>query len=524
MRSLLVNHRAEVKTMSYEQNDQTSSTHDGRVSHTNQHRKGMFRGSTVLVIVLVSILVSSMVTMLVFNPEYEVSPSVSQPSNPSASSDGIDESKLAKISEAYQVIMENYVLEVDETALIEGAIEGMLNTLEDPYSVYMSPETAEQFQQSLSSSFEGIGAEVMLKDGRVTIVSPIKDSPAEKAGIRTNDQIISVNGENIEGMDLNQAVLKIRGPKGTEAVLEIIRPGMSEPITITVIRDEIPLETVYSERINANGKTFGKIELTSFAQNTADRFAEELNALEQEGIDGLIIDVRGNPGGYLNAVDKIGQLIVPNKSVITEIRDRTGVGTAYRSNLDDKKPYPIVILTNEGSASASEILAAALQEAGNYKVVGEPSFGKGTVQSTVTLHDNSQIKITVAKWLTPSQEWINETGVQPDILVSQPDYFKAAPIMTDPVLQKDMNNSQVENLQIILKGIGYDPGRTDGYFSAETEQAVKAFQEDNDLNVSGKVDEETAIKLQDTLVEVIRDPQRDRQLQEAVQTLIGEIQ
>jgi len=431
--------------------------------------------------------------------------------------------KLSKITEAYDLIRQNYVLEVDEEKLLEGAIEGMLNTLEDPYSVYMNPETAEQFKSSLQSSFEGIGAEVMLQNNRVTIVAPIRNAPAEKAGLRPNDQIISVNGENIEGLDLYQAVLKIRGPKNTKAVLEIARPGVSENITITVVRDEIPIETVYSETINSGGKKFGKIQITSFGASTAEDFAKAFTKFEKNKVDGLVIDVRGNPGGYLDAVREIGKMLVPNEGIITSIQNRDGEKVVYRSTLKEKVKFPITILVDNGSASASEILAAALQEAGNYKVVGKTTFGKGTVQNTVSLKDESEIKITIAKWLTPKDNWIHQKGVKPDVEVDQPAYFHAAPINAEKPLEKEMNNDQVKNLQIILKGLGYDPGREDGFFSAETEMAVKSFQAKNNLPASGKVDEKTASLLQEQLIQVIKDPKNDVQLKKALEVLLEEI-
>lgn len=496
----------------------------------------IFKGRTVFMLLGLSIVVSSILTMLLLGivmqeeaQSYETGDKGEQNQGQTKEqangrpeiSEEVEE-KFIKIKEAFEIIRTSYVLDVDENLMLEGAIEGMLNTLEDPYSVYMDPDAAEQFRSSLQSSFEGIGAEVSLQNGRVTIVSPIRGAPAEKAGLRPNDQIISVNGESIEGLDLHRAVLMIRGPKGTEAELEIARPGVAETISISVVRDEIPLETIYTETIKANGKRFGKIEITSFAQKTAQDFAKALANFEDEDIDGLVIDVRGNPGGYLDAVREIGKLIVPNESIITQIQNREGEKVAYRSSLKEPKPYPITILVDKGSASASEILAAAMQEAGHYKVVGITSFGKGTVQSTVRMDDTSEIKITIAKWLTPNENWIHGTGVQPDVEVHQPDYFQALPIQVQEPLARNTNNSQVRNLQVILRGLGYDPGREDGFYSAETEIAVRSFQAKNDLDASGEVDEATAAQMQEKLIEVIRDPQNDLQLQKAVELLLKE--
>lgn len=237
-----------------------------------------------------------------------------------------------KIKQAFDLISDNYVEEVDHNELIEGAIQGMISTLEDPYSVYMDKETAEQFSQNLESSFEGIGAEVSMVDGKVTIVAPFKDSPAEKAGLKPNDQVIRVDGESIEGLDLYEAVLKIRGEKGTVVKLDILRPGVTEVMTIPVTRDEIPLETVYPEMKTYNGKKIGYIEVTSYAEDTAPDFEAAVNKLEEEGMDGLVIDVRGNPGGYLQSVE---EMLKPNTSDTIVIIARAPVGITT--------PAPIII-------------------------------------------------------------------------------------------------------------------------------------------------------------------------------------
>lgn len=427
---------------------------------------------------------------------------------------------FAKILEAYEIIQNSYYDKeaVDANTLIEGAIKGMINVLNDPYTTYMNVEQHSKFEESLGSSFEGIGTEVMIQNNRVTIVSPFKDSPAEKAGLRPNDQIISVDGENIEGMDLNEAVKKIRGPKGTKVKLEIYRPGVSETFTVVVTRDTIPLESVYSDIIEMEGKKIGKIEITSFSENTAERFKEEYDSLKRNGVKGIVIDVRGNPGGYLQAVLGIAGRLIPQDQLILQVEDRDGNREVYRGSAKEAH-LPLVVLTDEGSASASEILAAALKDSG-VPVVGATTFGKGTVQVAKMLDDGSSIKITIAKWLTPNGTWIHEKGIEPTIQVQQPDYFYAAPIHTENgPIQREMNGAEVQNVQLILRGLGYDTSRNDGYFDESTEAAVRAFQKDHNLNVTGVIDEETAEKMQEKLIEKIRDPNNDLQLQKAYETL-----
>lgn len=430
--------------------------------------------------------------------------------------------QMEKIQQAYELISSRYVEETDAEKLIQGAIQGMVNTLEDPYSVYMDKDTAEQFTQSLESSFEGIGAEVGMQNGKVTIVSPFRGSPAEKAGLQPNDQILKVDDEDIEGLDLYEAVLKIRGEKGTVVTLEIQRPGVQEPFKVDVTRDTIPIETVYSETIEQDGKKVGYIQITSFSQDTGKDFQEQLAALEEQNIEGLVVDVRGNPGGLLDQVQIIAAELVTKEKPYVQIEQRNGEKQRFFSSLTEKKPYEIVTLIDKGSASASEILAGALKEAGNYEVVGDASFGKGTVQQALELGDGSNLKLTLYKWLTPDGNWIHNDGVEPTVPVKQPDYFYANPINMeeDEELALDANSEKVKNVQVMLKGLGFDPGREDGYFSKETEDAVKSFQAENDLSTSGKVDSQTAEQLQAQLLEAVRAKENDVQLKEAIKTLL----
>jgi len=425
---------------------------------------------------------------------------------------------LAKVAQAYNLIKEHYLEEVDDEELIEGAIQGMLEILEDPYSSYMDVEVMERFNEQIESSFEGIGAEVSLIDGVVTIVAPIKESPAEKAGLRPNDQIIKIDQESIEGLDLNEAVERIRGEKGTEVVLEISRPGVSESFEVTVVRDEIPIETVHAETLDVAGKQTGIIEITSFSETTAADFVTALDEMEAANIDGLVIDVRGNPGGLLNSVEDILKHFVPKDLPYVQTEDQQGNRQPFYSDLDEKKDYPISVLIDSGSASASEILAVALKEIG-YEVIGQASHGKGTVQQAVPLGDGTTLKLTFYKWLSPKGTWIHEKGVQPTIEVEQPDYYYSHPIRTDEPLSINDSGEAVENIQVMLTGLGYDTGGKDGKFDQATVAAVQEFQKNNELPVTGEVDERTAELIERNVVEKIRAGEDDIQLDEAIKSL-----
>ncbi|HZG70139.1 MAG TPA: S41 family peptidase [Chondromyces sp.] len=429
--------------------------------------------------------------------------------------------ELHKVQTAYDLISAKYVEKVDREKLVEGAIEGMLSSLDDPYSVYMDAETVNQFNDTLDSSFEGIGAEITVIDGKLIIVAPFKNSPAEDAGLKPNDQIISIDGKKVSGLNLYDATKKIRGEKGSTVKLGIMREGVSKPIELKVKRDEIPLETVNAKIKQENSQSIGYIEITSFSERTGRDFKAKLASLEEKDIKGLIIDVRGNPGGLLTSVEEIlKELVTANKPYL-QIEERTGKKVPYFTERKQSKPYPITVLIDKGSASASEILAGSLKEAEGYTVIGEKSFGKGTVQQAVPLGDGSNIKLTTFKWLTPNGNWIHRKGIEPNIEIRQPDYFHVHPLQIEKTLKLEDNNDQVKNAQEMLEGLGYGPGRTDGYFNKQTEKAVRAFQMQNSLKATGQIDTKTAEVLEGRLIESIQDDRNDLQLQTALK-YIGE--
>lgn len=428
---------------------------------------------------------------------------------------------IQKVKLAYDLINQHFYEEVDENELLEGAIQGMLETLDDPYSSYMNEEAMKRFNEQIQSSFQGIGAEVSMIEGKVTIVAPIKDSPAEKAGLRPNDQILEVNHESLDGLDINEAVEKIRGEKGSEVVLLVQRKGASKPFEVKIIRDDIPLYTVHTDTENVDGKKTGIISIRTFSETTDEEFAEALHELEADGMEGLIIDVRGNPGGLLNSIEEILQHFVPKDIPYLQREDRDGNRDKYYTKLDKKKPYPINVLIDEGSASASEILAVALKETG-YDVVGTTSFGKGTVQQAVPLTDDqngSTIKLTFYKWLSPEGNWIHKEGVTPTVEQKQPDFYYANPIVVEKTFRLDNTDEQIKNAQVLLKGIGYDPGREDGYFDQQTKEMVEKFQKVHDLEATGEIDKETAHAIETEVMEIIRSGKQDLQLQKALHVL-----
>ncbi|WP_410770701.1 S41 family peptidase [Fontibacillus sp. BL9] len=481
----------------------------------------MYKKRTVALFVVVAMVASCLLT-LTFTGQWSFAGSGPLRSGIFADNVGTgSKDSIKKIETAMQLVKNNYVEGVDQQKLVDGAIDGMMSALGDPFSSYMGPETAQQFSEQIEGSFTGIGAEVSMENGNVVVVSPIKGSPAERAGIKPKDILLSVNGESFEGLSLNEAVAKIRGPKGTEAKIKVKRAGSTNNLEYTIVRDDIALETVYARM--EDGKV-GVIEITEFSMNTAERFKQELDNLEKQGMKGLVIDVRNNPGGVLQIVIEMAEHFVPKGKSIVQVEDKN----KQREKTVSKgvgKTYPIAVITNKGSASASEILAGALQESADAKLIGEATYGKGTVQTSFSqeLGDGSLLKVTIAKWLTPDGEWIHKKGIQPDIAVSQPGYFSVAPINKEKAYKYDMLGEDIKSAQTMLQGLGYDPGRTDGYFSKATEDAVKKFQSKAKLQATGVLDEKTAEALEAGLIEQIRDPKNDNQMNRAIEVIRKEI-
>ena len=446
----------------------------------------------------------------------KVNPPKEQDKRAEKTADEQEREELEKIGQAYDLIREHYVEKTDKEQLLTGAIQGMLASLDDPYSVYMDKQTAQQFNQSLDSAFEGIGTEIGVENGKVVIVSPYKNSPAEKAGLKPKDQIMAVDGEDVSGMNVQEVSVKIRGKKGTFVDIEIKRPGVEKKLKFSIKREKIPIETVLSEM---KDETIGYIEITSFSEKTALDFKAQLDSLERKDMKGLIIDVRGNPGGLLSSVEEILLELVPKDEPYLQIEKRNGERSKYFSKLEKKKSYPIAVLIDKGSASASEILAGAMKEAGGYALIGETTFGKGTVQQAVPMDDGSNIKLTLYKWLTPEGNWIHGDGIKPTVAISQPSLFDTHPLVIEETLKQDMAGEQVGFAQQMLKNLGYDPGRTDGYYDLKTEISVKAFQAAEELKVTGNINKKTAAKLEEEVVEEIRDDDNDMQLKAAIRYL-----
>ncbi|KAB2333543.1 S41 family peptidase [Bacillus mesophilum] len=423
-------------------------------------------------------------------------------------------SEFDKLYTAFDTLKNGYFQEVEDNTLINGAINGMLESLDDPYSDYMDVEEAKNFHESISSSFEGIGAEITEQEGSIVIVSPLKGSPAEKAGLKPNDVVLSVDGESIQGMSSTEAVLLIRGEKGSTVELAIQRPGTTEPITFPIVRDTIPIETVYGEMIDDE---IAKVQITSFSEKTGQELVETLNTLQAEGMKGLVLDLRQNPGGLLDQAILISSLFVPEGEILFQIEDREGNREAMQSTAQENTDMPLVVVIDQGSASASEILAGAVQESADVPLVGQKSFGKGTVQRAQDFSDGSNMKFTTEKWLTPEGNWIHKKGIQPDYEVALPEYASLPYVSPDLELKLSSSSTQVQSAQKMLAALDIDPGRTDGFFDEQTETAVKEFQKSAQLEETGILTGQTTLKLMEELRALI--DQNDTQILKATELL-----
>ena len=319
-----------------------------------------------------------------------------------------------KLFRAIQVVKGQYVGDVEGVNLMTGSVKGMVNALGDPYSVYMDPKMYSELMLETKGSFGGVGIVLGVKDKTLTVVAPIEGTPAEKAGIQSGDAIIRIDALDTKDMALDEAVGKIRGPEGSEITLTILRPAQ-EPKEYKLTRATIVLKTVSAKMLNDE---IGYIRLSMFSETTGSDFAQKMTELEEKGMKSLVLDLRNNPGGLINESVKVASLLVPKGPVVSVI-SKDGSRETMQSTLD-KPTIPLAVLVNGGSASASEIVAGAIQDLEVGKLIGVKTFGKGSVQRLVPLDKDSAIKITIAEYHTPKDRAIHGKGLAPDIVVEMP--------------------------------------------------------------------------------------------------------
>jgi len=324
--------------------------------------------------------------------------------------------RIKVFSEALNEIQKKYVEEKDAKELIYGAIKGMMNTL-DPHSIFLSPEEFKELEIETTGIFSGIGIEITLKDGVLTVVSPIEGTPADKAGLLPGDKILQIEDKITKNMTLNDAVRLIRGPKGTKVTLTILQEGAKEPKKYAIVREVIPIKAVKYRMLEEG---YGYIRISTFQDKTVEEFQSGLKKLEANkgGLKGLVLDLRNDPGGLLNEAVKVADEFLESGLIVyTQGRIKEQNLKFYAHPNKALHNFPLVVLVNEGSASASEIVAGALQDQKRAIILGTQTFGKGSVQTIIPLEDNSGLKLTTARYYTPNGRSIQAKGITPDILV-----------------------------------------------------------------------------------------------------------
>lgn len=326
---------------------------------------------------------------------------------PSSSGEGLD-----IVGQAWNIILTDYVDrdKLETSMLKQGAIEGMLESLDDPYSSYLEPEDYELGLSSLEGEFNGIGAYVTIEDKQLMIIAPIADSPADQAGIKAGDIILEINGEPVVEMSLAEAIIKIRGPKGTSVKLLVLHEGETEPEEIEIIRTRVELPSVDFEMEG----DIAHINITQFSERTDDELSPALQSLEKEKARGIILDLRGNPGGLLETVIDVASHFLSEGNIVDVVTNQGKVATLKVNTGTSTTDLPMVVLVDSTSASGSEVLAGALQDHGRAIVAGNTTYGKGSVNILHQLDDGSGLYITTARWLTPSGRLIEGQGIKPD--------------------------------------------------------------------------------------------------------------
>lgn len=373
------------------------------------------------IIIVISMIIGSVFTMFIKENNNSVNYSYSSK----------DRKEFNSLYETYDTIMKDYYKSVDSNTLIEGAINGMLGSLDDEHTMYFDKKSKEAFDSELSGNYYGIGAQIQLTgEGTIKITKVFNDSPAEKAGLKAEDVFVSVDGVSVEGKNATEVANMLKSNTVKTSKIVIKREG--NEINFDVTKENITLFSVSSEMLKNNNKNIGYLSVSIFGQKTYSQFKDALLKLESQNMDSLIIDLRGNTGGYLYTVTNMLEEFVGKDNIMYQIQSSNGI-KKYKSSKETSRKYKIVILVDENSASASEIMAASMKENYGAILVGKTTYGKGTVQTTKNLSNGSMIKYTIEKWLTPNGKNIDKEGITPDYDVNIGDSY-----LNSPTKENDM--------------------------------------------------------------------------------------
>ena len=382
--------------------------------------------------------------------------------------------RIKTFAETLSLVKKNYVEEVDEKDLVYGAIKGMLNSL-DPHSSFMAPEHFKEMQIDTKGEFGGLGIQIGIKDKILTIIAPIDDTPAFMAGVKAGDKIIKIDGESTKDITIHDAVKKLRGPKGTSVTITIVREGLEKPLDIKIVRDIIKLKSVKHKIID---ETIGYIKLTQFQEKTASDLRDALEEIDNKNINALILDLRNNPGGLLKGAVDVSSLFLPPQKLVVYIKGRSGEKTEFKTAKGNRHfDYPMIVLVNQGSASASEIVAGAMQDWEKAVILGTQTFGKGSVQTVIPLSDGSALRLTTARYYTPKDRSIQTTGITPDIIVElkTTNGAKTHPVFREKDLDKHLKNDTTD-------------GKEDEPEDKELQEVPSNVSEDEDNQLQRAID------------------------------------
>ncbi|WP_300297104.1 S41 family peptidase [Anaerosolibacter sp.] len=426
--------------------------------------------------------------------------------------------KVNDISDLMRLIQEDYLFEVSQQDLIEGAMRGMFYPL-DPYSNYFSKEEYTTFDQRNAGSFAGIGVTLSEYDGELMIDEVIQGGPAARIGLQAGDLILSVDGKTAEEDGLPELVRLLKGQPQTKVRLSVKKTGTAQIVTAEVTREIIKLQPVTYKVLENN---IGYIKIDEFIEKVSDEVDKAVEALKKAEVTGIIVDVRNNPGGILDEAVNVADIFLPKNKPVVYIEYKNKSQQTLFSRKEPVK-IPLVVLVNQGSASASEILAASIQENKAGTVIGSTTYGKGTVQMVAELPNGGGMKLTFARYLTPNKTWIHEKGVTPDVVIENPKRVNL-PVFAPLIEEKDYVEGEkglnVYGAQQRLSFLGYKEVIATGSMDVVTAKALKAFQEENSLSdKNGILDIETRDMLNNKIVDIYMKSPEDLQLNKALELL-----
>ncbi|GJF43951.1 S41 family peptidase [Staphylococcus argenteus] len=408
-----------------------------------------------------------------------------------------EQENLNKIEYVYKTLNKDYYKKQDSDKLTKAAIDGMVKELKDPYSEYLTKDQTKSFNEGVSGDFVGIGAEMQKKNDQIMVTSPMKGSPAERAGIRPKDVITKVNGKSIKGKALDEVVKEVRGKENTEVTLTVQRG--SEEKDVKIKREKIHVKSVEYQKKG----DVGVITINKFQNDTSGELKDAVLKAHKDGLRKIVLDLRNNPGGLLDEAVKMSNIFIDKGKTVVKLEKGNDTESIKTSNdaLKEAKDMDVSILVNEGSASASEVFTGALKDYQKAKVYGSKTFGKGIVQTTREFDDGSLLKYTEMKWLTPDGHYIHGKGIKPDVAINTPKYQSLNVIPSSKTFELGDDDKNVKTIKIGLSALGFKVDNESSKYDSALENQVKAFQQENKLEVNGKFNKETNNKFTELLVE-----------------------